>query len=191
MYKLKSVINGICLAAMMAATAAAAPTLTLTPGGNLTDAPGATVGWGYTLTNNVNWIEVVQAQFCLDAVVGNPCFVASTRFTDFISPPDVIVGPAGSATLPFNLGLSQGLGKYIVDPAALPGSVVSGKILLTYNTFDNDPNTTGTTQITQIGFNDAITANASVTVSGVPEPASSGLVGLALIGLGVRLRRSS
>ena len=189
MHKIKSAFNVICLAAGMAATLGAAPTLTLSPNGNLTGAPGVTVGWGFTLTNNLNWVEVVQAQFCLDAVVVNPCFNASPRFTDIISNPpnDVIVGPGGSVTQVYNPVLNLGLGSYTIDPASINGAVVSGKILLTYNTFNADPNAGGM----QTGFNDAISVNASVTASSVPEPASAGLVGLALLGLAVRSRRPS
>ncbi len=188
MHKFKSFLNVICLAAGVAATLGAAPTLTLSPNGNLIGAPGATVGWGFTLTNNLNWVEVVQAQFCLDAVVGNPCFNASTRFTDIISNPpnDVIVGPGGSVTQVYNPGLNQGLGSYTINPASANGAVVSGKILLTYNTFNADPNAGGS----QTGFNDAISVNASVTASSVPEPGSIGLVGLALIGLAVKRRQT-
>lgn len=173
---LKLVLVGMAVAIALTAT----PILHLTPGGSLFGTPGSTVGWGFGLTNDVNWIEVVQAQFCLDSVVSNPCFIASTQFTDIISnfPNDVIVGPSGSASQPYNPGANMGLGSFAVAPGAAIGSSVVGHILLTYNTFDADPNAGGN----QIGFNDAISTPASVTA--VPEPVGFLLAGFALAGFG-------
>jgi hypothetical protein len=130
---------------------------------------------------------VVQAEFCLDFPLSNPCFNPSVQFFDIISNPpnDVIVGPSGSASQPYNPGSNMGLGSFHINPAAANGSSVVGNILLTYNTFDADPNNGGN----QIGFNNAISAPASVTAI-APEPATLGLVGFALAALGVlKLRR--
>ena len=183
MMNLKSILKLAVLGSVAAGILTAGPVLLLTPGNDLSGAPGTTVGWGFLLTNDVNWIEVVQAQFCLDQPTGNPCFNPSSQFSDIISNPpnDVIVGPAGHASMPYNPALNQGLGSFSIDPA---GGTVSGNILLTYNTFDNDPNAGAN----QIGFNDAISVEASVSTSSpppptAPEPASLAMAGLALTGL--------
>src|SRR5437667_6925241 len=133
MLGLRTSLKVVLLGAMVAAALTAAPLVSLSPGGAIFGAPGSTVGWGFTLTNDLNWIEVVQAQFCLDSPVHNPCFNPSPRFFDIISNPpnDVIVGPAGSASQPYNPGSNMGLGSYNI---AANGSSVSGNILLTYNT---------------------------------------------------------
>ena len=186
MIQVRVVLGAVIIGALVAGSLSAGPVLTLSPASNLTGAPAATVGWGFTLTNAVNWIEVVQAQFCLDSPVRNPCFTPSFQFFDIISnpPQDVIVGPGGSTSQPYNPGSNQGLGSFTIDPGAPNGSTVSGNILLTYNTFDNDPNQGGN----QIGFNDAISTPASVTA--VPEPASATFMGLAGAALLLsRLRR--
>jgi hypothetical protein len=183
---LKSALRVVWLGTVATGILAAGPVLSLTPSNSLTGNPGSTVGWGFTLTNNVSWIEVVEAQFCLDAVIGNPCFNPSSQFFDIISNPpnDVIVGPGGSASQPYDPSNNKGLGKFTIAPGAPNGSSVVGNILLTYNTFDNDPNNGGN----QIGFNDAISAAAKVTA--VPEPAGLALAGLALAGLAaLRLRQ--
>jgi MYXO-CTERM domain-containing protein len=187
---LKTALKQIGLFTVAASALMAGPILTPTPGGALSGLPGSTVGWGFTLTNDVNWIEVVQAQFCLDSPLSNPCFLASAQFVDIISNPpnDVIVGPSGSVSQPYAPLVFLGLGSFLIAPGAVPGSSVVGNILLTYNEFDGDPNQGGN----QIGFNEAISASASVTAAGsaVPEPATWGLAAFALAGLGARrLRR--
>jgi hypothetical protein len=188
---LKTTLKQILLGTVAASALIAAPILNLSPGAAISGAPGSTVGWGFTLTNDLNWIEVVQAQFCLDSPVNNPCFLASTQFVDIISNPpnDVIVGPSGSVSQIYAPSSNLGLGSFIISPGAAIGSSVVGNILLTYNTFDADPNAGGN----QIGFNDAISARASVTTiteSTLPEPTTWGLAGIGLAGLVARrLRR--
>jgi hypothetical protein len=187
---MKRALRQIVLGTVVASALMASPLLTLTPGGLLSGTPGSTVGWGFTLTNDLNWIEVAQAQFCLDSPLNNPCFNASAHFVDIISNPpnDVIVGPSGSVSQPYAPLSFMGLGSFLIAPGALAGSSVVGNILLTYNEFDGDPNANGN----QIGFNEAISAAARVTATAgtVPEPATWELAGIALAGFGVRrLRR--
>lgn len=186
---LKTTLKQILLGTVVASALIAAPIITLSPGGARSGTPGSTVGWGFTLTNDLNWIEVVQAQFCLDSPLGNPCFSASLQFFDIISNPphDVIVGPAGFASEIWDPGSNLGLGSFTIDPGAANGSSVAGNILLTYNVFDADPNLGGN----QIGFDEAISASASVTATSstaTPEPATWGLAGIALAGLAARRR---
>ena len=118
---------------------------------------------------------MVQAQFCLDVPLGNPCFNASPQFIDIISSPpnDVIVGPSGSVSQPYAPLSFMGLGSFLIDPGAILGSSVVGNILLTYNEFDGDPNQGGN----QIGFNEAISAAASVTAAAAHYDPRTGNLG--------------
>ena len=55
----------MAVAGLAACTAAAGSTLVLTPAGDISGLSGATVGWGFTITNTgSNWIEVTSAAFC-------------------------------------------------------------------------------------------------------------------------------
>ena len=171
----------------------AGPVLTLTPVSGMSGQPGATVGWGFQITNDANYIEITSASFCLSPVSFPACTLPTTGlFTDFISfYNDIIVGPGGTdpATVeqPFDPIAFTGIGSFVIDPAAPLGAANVGAIVLTYNVFHEDPNDSGANKL---ATDQVLTADASVEVANSsPEPATFGILGLGLAGLATIARR--
>lgn len=189
MNRSRSSLIALVLAATWAASLQAAPTLTLLPSGNVFGPPGSTVGWGFTITNNMNYIEITSAQFC-DNPVNFPinCIPPSTgTFIDYISQyNDIIVGPPDGVvtsvvTQQFDPVALTGVGAFQINPATFPNDV--GEIVLTYNEYDADPlvgpyNT--------IGSDLVLSAPASVQA---PEPGTAALAAIALTGFAAAMRR--
>ncbi|MBY0504815.1 MAG: PEP-CTERM sorting domain-containing protein [Bryobacteraceae bacterium] len=172
----------------MAACLPAAPVLTLLPP-DLVNSPGSTSGWGFTITNDTNYIEVTSAQFCLNPQ-SFPACTASTLgvFQDFISGfNNIIVGPL-AGTLPasvtqiFNLAANTGIGSFAFGLLAPSQVQEFGSIVLTYNITDLDPNDPNA------NFLGSGTLSASASLTSVPEPSTAALLCGALL-LGWRLRR--
>jgi hypothetical protein len=182
---------------LLCAPASATPTLTLSPA-TIAEAPGSATGWGFTITNDANYIEITSAQFCLNPVAFPACDApVQGTFTDFISAfNDIVVGHSGG-TLPgsisqsFDALLFTGIGSFSFLPGTTVGASDAGQIVLTYNVFDADPN--GAAPANQIGFDQVLVANTTATVSAntnaVPEPTSAILIGAGILTLAVRRRR--
>jgi hypothetical protein len=176
-----------------AASLSASPVLTLIPP-NLSGIPGSTVGWGFTIDNDAGYIEITSSQFCLNPV-NFPLVCPSPTtgtYNDIISTPpeDIILGPPGALDAPssvtqgFNAVTDMGVGSFQIDPGATPGAVDSGEIVLTYNLSDlnpNNPNYDPNVDLISTGL--VLSANASVTVNATPEPATAGLLAVALAAL--------
>lgn len=179
--------------------AGAAVTLDLNPaGGSIVGTPGSTVGWGFTLSNDANYLVVTEARFCLSPVTTPFCTLASTgTFSDIIGNSFVVVGPGGppafeqpSVTQPFNSNAPSGIGSFLINGNALPGSVDAGEIVVTYDLYTRSPNDPGFSPLTDlISEQNYVTAPAQVSVTGVPEPASLGLTGVAILLLALKRRR--
>src|SRR6188508_1868977 len=60
------------LAMLLTIPASSAPVLTLWEPG-ITGEPGQQIGWGFSITNDSNYIEITSAQFCLDPVAFPAC----------------------------------------------------------------------------------------------------------------------
>jgi hypothetical protein len=166
-------------------------TLTLIPAsGNISGAPGSTVGWGYTLTNNTSeWIQTMN--------VSSDPFQKGT--------PNVIldfpaVAPDGSVTLDFSLVTTAscaftpcGLYELAWDTAAPAGFVNSGTFTVSSDFFSAEPGTPGAVDL---GPAPDASAAYSATVRGThvtPEPSGLFLLvsGLGVIGLRVSKRIGS
>jgi hypothetical protein len=143
--------------------------------------PGDTVGWGFTISNDTNYLLITSADFTPATPLGT--------FTDFIGQFNfIVVGPSPESTSvsqPFDATALTGVGSFLISPSAAPGSVITGLLTLTYDLFSvspNDPNFDPDTETISNG--NILTSAAEVDVTGVstvPEPASFGLVGLALL----------
>jgi hypothetical protein len=155
------------------------PNLTLLPSGDLTASPGSLTGWGFTITNDADYIEITSSQFCLDPVNFPVCTLPEEgTFTDYISQfNDIVVGhpggtDPGTASQSFDPTFLTGVGAFAVSPSAPVSAGDIGEIVLTYDVYDADPNTSpGANRL----FSDLVlSANASVTVEAVstPEPGS-------------------
>lgn len=179
--------------------AEAAVTLDLNPaGGSIAGVPGSTVGWGFTLANDTNYLVVTESQFCLSPVNTPLCTLSNIgTFSDIIGNAFIVVGPAGppafeqpAVTQPFNVNTPSGTGSFVIYGNALPGSVNAGEIVVHYDLYTrspNDPSFNPTTDL--ISTQNFITAAAQVSVTNVPEPATLGLTGAAALLLVFRCRR--
>jgi hypothetical protein len=183
-------MNGFkwCLSLLIALGVIGAPlafgasilTLTTNPiSGAIAGAPGQTIGWGFTLANSSdNFALISSADFC-GGIISSPCSTPLGAFTDFIAQFNfTLINPHSSLSNIFNPITHTGIGSYAINASAIPGSSFLGQIVLTYDTF------TDATLNNQIGFDDRVTAAASVSAAAVqtPEPSSISMVSIALLG---------
>lgn len=174
----------VLLAALLLATGLqAAPTLWLDPlNGYVGGMPGDTVGWGFTIQNDTDYLLVTSAYL-------SPNFSAVGWFEDYTLAQFIVVGPdpeSPSVHQDFDPLSLLGLGAFHIDPAA-PLIPVRGTLSVTYNLYSvspNDPNFDPEGDlITEGGI---LSARASVLT---PEPASLLLFGPALLWFAWRVRR--
>jgi hypothetical protein len=173
-----------------AAWADGAPTLTLDPtNGAISGAAGATVGWGFTLTNTTDFLVVSSSDFCV-GVITSPCSNSLGTYADFIGPQFQVVGPSPestSLTQAFDLLAQTGMGSFAINLSALTGDSVTGEIVVTYDLYSVDPNSPNfDPTLDTLSTGDTLTAAASVSVPAsttVPEPNSLILLGSGLMAL--------
>ena len=188
--RVRPVLSTLLLGLGAAVSLSAGPILILAPPGGLSGLPGSTVGWGFTITNDADYIEITSSQFCVNPV-NFPLVCPSPltgAYTDIISTPpeDIIVGPPGalddpsSKTQTFDAIADTGIGSFAIGPGASAGDSDVGQIVLTYNLTDLDPNDPNAIVL---GTDLVLSANTSVTVTGTPEPATAALLAVALLTL--------
>jgi hypothetical protein len=181
---MKRIIFLVCALGLFACPAMATPTLTLEPpNGVIIGEPGATIGWGFSITNTADFLVPTSFQFLPPSALG--------AFTDFTGPPFdnfFVVGPGiyadgTTVTQPFNETTGSGVGSFAIASTASLGQSAVGNIELTYDLFSVSPNDPSfDPDVDLIATDQFLTAAATAAV--VPEPVSLLLLGsgLALLG---------
>ena len=151
---------------MFAPAARADPwTFSLDPStGAILGAPGETIGWGYSVTNQseTNWL-------LLSALSADPFFNATPDASLFDLP---AIAPGATFSLAFTAG-STGLFQITWDGNAPIGFTNAGTFILSAESWDNDPNLGGS--FISLGPDRSADYSATVTsseVTLVPEPST-------------------
>src|ERR1035437_4582790 len=158
-------------------------TFTLSNNGALSGAPGSTHGWGFELTNTLNYVVITGSGFDATQNAGD------VIYTDFIGPNFIVVGAPGSTVAQsFDPVAMLGVGSLAISPSASLGDIVSGQLVLTLDVYSVNPNDLTFDPIADLlASGQQISSNANVIVT--PQPQSWLLV-LSAIGLGLVLFRS-
>jgi hypothetical protein len=162
-------------------------TFTLSNNGAISGNPGSTPGWGFTLTNTLNYVVIDASEFDITQNAGDG------SYTDIIGPNFIVAGTGAYASTPvtqaFNGSVPTGVGSFAILPSAAIGDLVLGTITLTYDVYSvspNDPNFDPYTDTLADGLQISANAQVAVTAAATPEPGSLLLL-LTATGLGLAL----
>lgn len=161
-----AVLTVVSLAACAQATPI--PTITLTPAtGDVIGAPGAVVGWGFTLTYTAtsDWVVLTGSEFTGSTVYGN--------YVDYLSLSFYVAGPAPeSSTInqPWVSSSQLGTGEFDINRTALPGADIMGDIVVHYSVFSEDPNSPSFDPGSVVVPDATVTDAVQIDIT--PEPAS-------------------
>lgn len=173
---------------------AAAPTLfadaytfnTIPADGNISGAPGATIGWGYSITNEsaTDWLLAVNLN------ANSFSFGTPMLLFDF---PEV--APGATVSEAFDpVGLT-GLYEEVLNAGAPNGSVDSGDFVLSAQWFDADPFNGGNPVADAVDTDAPYAVTVTSSPIAAPEPASFGLMATVIAAIARQLvagrRRSS
>ena len=156
---------------------------------DITGEPGATIGWGYTVSNDTDdWLELSGLGH---EPLGGPLgiggtFEHATAQSLFLFP---ILAPHTSESVPYGPG--AGLFELTWDPSAPLGFINVGQFVVSGTFWDADPFDPNGANV--LGFADDQIAPYSATVitpTGVPEPTTVVLVSLGLAAALQRARRN-
>jgi PEP-CTERM motif len=175
---------------MSAGMAQAQPILTLAPlNGALSGYPASTVGWGFNVSNDTNYLLVTSADFILD-----PTSPVIGTFNDFSGFNTIVVGPVPESAQwqqAFDFLGRTGIGSFTIDSGAATGLNATGNIVLTYDLYNLSPNDPAFDPDNNfISSGNLLSASASVAVQAVPEPSTFLLLGGGLVGLFLVKRKS-
>lgn len=168
----------------LASTASATPFTfsVLPPGGAISGAPGATIGWGYVVTNDsaTDWLS-------LTGVDADPFAFAFPDASPFDFP---ILAPLQTLTVPYDPTLPRGLFQITWDVTAGAGSANAGTFTLHGEFFDGDPLAGGSFLAAADDQAAAYSASVVLETAEVPEPATLLLCVTGLAVASVRRRRA-
>lgn len=149
-------------------------TFSTIPGdGNISGAPGATIGWGYSITNESTSDWLLATNLNADSFA----FGTPTLLFDF---PEV--APGATVTEVFDpIGLT-GLYEDVLNNPVPNGSVDSGDFVLSAQWYNGDPFNGGTLIGDAVDTNAAYTATVTSS-SSTPEPSSFVLLASGIIAI--------
>ena len=197
----RSFVLGFLAGYLLLATAAQASTVfTLDPeGGAITGAPGTTVGWGFSFTNDADYAVMTGSLLCDASSSSLPlgCLPLTPNlgtYTDFLGSQFIVVGPSPESPTvaqAFDNSLLTGMGSFTIDPSA--SGTANATMVLLYDLYSMSPNDPAFTPDSELSGGNLLTAPASITVqssTAVPEPAMLP-VAFAAILAGLLYRRRS
>jgi hypothetical protein len=167
------------LGALLACSCWAGPyTLTLLPGSSIQGNPGDTIGWGYSITN-------MSADFLLPLTLDAGSFPSGFTPLNIFDFPQV--APNSTVTLDFSAIVTGtcasppcGIYQVTLDPSIAPGTAVNGFFDVFVELYDGDPFAGGSDLGMGADLTASYSANSAPEVSGTPEPATVGELGLGL-----------
>ncbi len=179
---MKRAIFAFALSGLFGICAQATVSLQLAPsGGVVSGMPGSMVGWGFSLTNNADYLVVTGSSFVPASLYGT--------YQDYISTDNfIVVGPS-----PENTTVSQlfdpvaltGVGAFTIDSTAPDNISIGGNLVIDYSLFSQDPNNPAFDPGSLITADGVISAPAKVNITPEPAPVLLTIIGaLALLASG-------
>src|SRR5260370_2085285 len=142
---MKTILLGVLLVLSLASVCTATATLTLNPvNGALVGDPNQSVGWGFTISDNVNWLVVTGTGFCSSFNTMPHDFFPCTNpvpggtYTDFTQFNFVVSAPNApdmsqknfSYNPPCGVGPCTGTGAFTINGNTPVGTLLSGVIVV-------------------------------------------------------------